>query len=123
MTKEIPYPSARFSCHQAGTSKDEGIGESAGLTLALLVAHRRQPGTGGSDLPHDCGVLLGQQPIPGFIAHVVLGPGVHVIHIDLVAGQGRHGVNELPAMLEPEPGQPFLLVTRGPDRPVDRQPA
>jgi hypothetical protein len=93
MTKEIPYPPARFSCHQAGTSKDEGIGESAGLTLALFVAHRRQPGTGGSDLPHDRRVLLAQQPIPGLIAHMVFGPRVHVIHVHFIPWQRRHCEN------------------------------
>jgi hypothetical protein len=59
-----------------------------------------------SYLPCPRRLPLAQQPIAGLVTHVVFAGPVHVVHIDLVAGQDGHGANELPARVEHEQARP-----------------
>ena len=62
-----------------------------------------------SYLPCPRRLRLAQQPIAGLVTHVVFAGPVHVVHIDLVAGQDGHGANELPARVEHEQPRPLWL--------------
>ena len=74
--------------------------------------HLRPCGVNASDLPRHGRMRPRQQPVAGLIAHVVLRPGIYVVHVHFVAGQRRHRAHELPALVEHE--QAGTLLTRVP---------
>jgi hypothetical protein len=47
-------------------------------------------------------MLDGQDAVTCPVPHMVFGPRVYVIHVNLIAGQGRRRPDELPAVVEYE---------------------
>jgi hypothetical protein len=103
--------------------------------IRALPAELRSCTDVSSYLPCHHRLLLGQEPVSCFVADVVLRPRIHVIHIDLVAGDTRDRPNELAAVREDEQSRPFplhyvleplpqklpLVCASTPRRPSDKQ--